>query len=30
MIYLLRHGGAEDGDGDDAARRLTPKRAWLR
>jgi phosphohistidine phosphatase len=25
MIYLLRHGEAEDGDGDDAARRLTPK-----
>jgi len=25
MIYLLRHGAAEDGDGDDAARRLTPK-----
>ena len=25
MIYLLRHGDAEDGDGDDAARRLTPK-----
>jgi phosphohistidine phosphatase len=24
-IYLLRHGDAEDGDGDDAARRLTPK-----
>lgn len=25
MIYLLRHGDAEDGKGDDAARRLTPK-----
>ena len=25
MIYLLRHGDAEDGDGDDAARRLTVK-----
>ncbi len=25
MIYLLRHGDAEDGYGDDAARRLTPK-----
>lgn len=25
MIYLLRHGDAEDGGGDDAARRLTPK-----
>ncbi|MET0559003.1 MAG: histidine phosphatase family protein [Solirubrobacterales bacterium] len=25
MIYLLRHGEAEDGDGDDAARRLTAK-----
>ena len=25
MIYLLRHGEAEDGDGDDSARRLTPK-----
>lgn len=25
MIYLLRHGEAEDGDGDDAARRLTGK-----
>lgn len=25
MIYLLRHGDAEDDDGDDAARRLTPK-----
>ncbi|MDQ2631633.1 MAG: histidine phosphatase family protein [Actinomycetota bacterium] len=25
MIYLLRHGDAEDGDGDDAARRLTEK-----
>jgi phosphohistidine phosphatase len=25
MIYLLRHGAAEDGDGDDAARRLTAK-----
>ena len=25
MIYLLRHGDAEPGDGDDAARRLTPK-----
>jgi phosphohistidine phosphatase len=25
MIYLLRHGDAEDGVGDDAARRLTPK-----
>lgn len=27
MIYLLRHGDAEDGDGDDAARRLTAKGA---
>lgn len=25
MIYLLRHGDAEDGDGNDAARRLTAK-----
>ena len=25
MIYLLRHGDAEDGDGNDDARRLTPK-----
>src|SRR5262245_41896295 len=25
MIFLLRHGDAEDGNGDDAARRLTPK-----
>lgn len=25
MIYLLRHGEAEQGDGDDAARRLTAK-----
>ena len=25
MIYLLRHGEAEDGTGDDAARRLTEK-----
>jgi phosphohistidine phosphatase len=25
MIYLLRHGDAEAGDGSDAARRLTPK-----
>ncbi len=25
MIYLLRHGDAEPGAGDDAARRLTPK-----
>jgi phosphohistidine phosphatase len=25
MIYLLRHGDAEAGDGDDPARRLTPK-----
>jgi len=25
MIYLLRHGNAEEGDGGDAARRLTPK-----
>jgi phosphohistidine phosphatase len=25
VIYLLRHGHAEDGDGDDAARRLTAK-----
>ncbi len=25
MIYLLRHGDAERGEGDDAARRLTPK-----
>jgi phosphohistidine phosphatase len=25
LIYLLRHGDAEDGDGDDAGRRLTPK-----
>jgi phosphohistidine phosphatase len=27
LIYLLRHGEAEEGDGDDAARRLTPKGA---
>ena len=25
MIYLLRHGDAEDGSGDDAARQLTAK-----
>lgn len=25
MIYLLRHGDAEEGDGDDAARRLTTR-----
>jgi phosphohistidine phosphatase len=25
VIYLLRHGDAEDGDGDDASRRLTAK-----
>ena len=25
MIFFLRHGDAEDGDGDDAARRLTGK-----
>ncbi|HSS33245.1 MAG TPA: histidine phosphatase family protein [Solirubrobacterales bacterium] len=25
MIYLLRHGEAEDGNGDDSARRLTAK-----
>jgi phosphohistidine phosphatase len=25
VIYLLRHGDAEDGNGDDAARKLTPK-----
>lgn len=25
MIYLLRHGAAEDGNGNDAARRLTAK-----
>jgi phosphohistidine phosphatase len=25
MIYLLRHGDAERGDGDDTVRRLTPK-----
>ena len=25
MIYLLRHGDAEEGDGDDALRRLTAK-----
>jgi len=25
VIYLLRHGDAEDGNGDDSARRLTPK-----
>jgi phosphohistidine phosphatase len=25
VIYLLRHGDAEDGNGDDAARRLTRK-----
>jgi phosphohistidine phosphatase len=25
LIYLLRHGDAEHDDGDDAARRLTPK-----
>ncbi len=24
-LFLLRHGDAEDGDGDDSARRLTPK-----
>jgi phosphohistidine phosphatase len=27
VIYLLRHGDAEDGSGDDAARRLTAKGA---
>src|SRR5215213_324334 len=27
MIYLLRHGDAEDGNGDDSARRLTSKGA---
>lgn len=27
MIYLLRHGDAEDGNGDDAGRQLTPKGA---
>jgi len=27
VIYLLRHGDAEDGDGDDSARRLTAKGA---
>ncbi|MDX6624509.1 MAG: phosphohistidine phosphatase [Solirubrobacterales bacterium] len=27
MIYLLRHGDAEDGNGDDTARRLTSKGA---
>jgi len=27
MIYLLRHGDAEDGNGDDAGRRLTSKGA---
>jgi phosphohistidine phosphatase len=25
VIYMLRHGDAEHGDGDDSARRLTPK-----
>jgi phosphohistidine phosphatase len=25
MLYFLRHGDAESGNGDDAARRLTPK-----
>ena len=25
MLYLLRHGDAEAGDGEDSARRLTPK-----
>ncbi|HEU4598539.1 MAG TPA: histidine phosphatase family protein [Solirubrobacterales bacterium] len=25
MIYLIRHGDAEEGAGEDAARRLTPK-----
>jgi phosphohistidine phosphatase len=25
LIYLLRHGDAEEGNGDDSARRLTPK-----
>jgi phosphohistidine phosphatase len=25
LIYLFRHGEAEESDGDDAARRLTPK-----
>jgi phosphohistidine phosphatase len=25
VIYLLRHGDAEDGNGDDSARQLTPK-----
>jgi phosphohistidine phosphatase len=25
LIYFLRHGDAEEGDGDDDARRLTPK-----
>lgn len=25
MVYLLRHGDAEEGEGDDAARRLTAK-----
>jgi phosphohistidine phosphatase len=25
VIYMLRHGDAEEGDGDDAARRLTDK-----
>ena len=25
VIYLLRHGDAEDGTGDDANRQLTPK-----
>jgi len=25
LIYLLRHGEAEEGEGDDGARRLTPK-----
>ncbi len=28
MIYLLRHGDAERGNGDDAARRLTAKGEW--
>jgi len=27
VIYILRHGDAEDGEGDDAARRLTAKGA---
>lgn len=25
MVYFLRHGDAENGGGDDAARRLAPK-----